>query len=136
MPQANVPTHPGREAPQQGLVPQAASAAPNPYYAPSTALQGYNSDMQAAQARQADAQAAKVNAETALLNQAQGLGSPQVQPDPMMQLAEGIASGQLGEAELQAMAQSGQVDPAMIAQAVSMVQQSAAPAQGLGGSGF
>ena len=126
MPQ-NVPTHPGREASQQGLAPQAAPV--NPYFAPSQALQSYNSDMQVAQARQADAAAAKANAEAALIQQAQGLGSPQVQPDPAMQLAEGIASGQLGEAELQAMAQSGQVDPAMIQQAVAMVQQAEAPAQ-------
>ena len=90
MPQANVPTHPGREAPQQGLSPQTAPA--NPYFAPSQALQGYNSDMQAAQARQADAAAAKANSEAALIQQAQGLGSPQVQADPMMQLAEGIAT--------------------------------------------
>ena len=72
----NVPTHPGRVA-QQGLgAPQAAQPTQNPYHTGSPSLEAYNARLAQAQTQQAYSQADKANAERALIEQSQGLGSP------------------------------------------------------------
>ena len=111
-----VPTHQGIQ--QQGL---GAPTAQNQYFAPNQALQ-------AAQAKQANAQAGNINAERAVLEQAamqQGLqAGPQVAPQEIQaqQIAEGIASGQLGQEQLGQMIQSGQVDQRVVEAAMGMAQ--------------
>ena len=133
----NTPQHPGRQ--QQGL--EAPQSQGNPYYTPNTALQ-------AAQAQQAQAAAGKAQAETAIMQQAQGgLGSP-VQAGPTVspqevqaqQIADGIIKGQLGQEQLGAMIQAGEVDQRVAEAAMGMAQQFLqqdqarnAQAMGLGG---
>jgi len=126
MPQ--VPTHPAN---QQGLgAPQGQSPA-NPYYQP-------NAGLQAAQAQQVNAQTAKVNAENALMQQAaqqQGLqAGPQITPQQVQaeQMADAIVQGQLGQEQIGAMIQAGEVDPGVAEAAVGMAQQMMQVPQGQG----
>ena len=128
-----VPQHPsaGQPAqPQQGQGLGAPQGASNPYYAPNQALKN-------AQAQQASAAASKLNAERAILEQSAGLGTlhaqPQApQPSQAADIANALASGQLGQDELAMAVQQGQVDPNAANEAMAMLQQSQAP-QGLGG---
>ena len=133
-----LPAHPARQAaaqaaPQQGLGGPVTQTNTNPYFSPSQALQGYNGQLQAAQAQQAQAQAQKAMAEAAVLQAAgrgvQGLGNPvqaqpQVSPQEVQagQLAEGLLGGQIGQEQLQGMIQAGQLDPAVAARAIGMAQ--------------
>lgn len=116
----NAPQHPARA--QQGLgAPQSQG---NPYYTPNTALQ-------VAQAQQAQAAAGKAQAEAAMMQQSQGgLGNP-VQAGPTVspqevqaqQIADGIIGGQLGQEQLGAMIQAGEVDQRVAEAAMGMAQQ-------------
>ena len=131
----NMPQHPGRvQAQQGGLAPQEApQQGGNPYYKPSAAMQGYEAKMQMAQAEQANAMANKAMAEKALIDQsmmAQGLGSPvqagpTVQPQQVQaeQIADGLIRGQVGQEQLGAMIQAGELDPNVAQAAMGMAQQ-------------
>ena len=105
---------------------QAPASEQNPYYRP-------NSSLQMAEAKQAQAMADKARAEQAVLQQQaqmQGLGNPvqagpTVQPQEVQaqQLAEGLVRGQLGQAQLGAMIQAGELDPMVAEAAMGMAQQ-------------
>ena len=125
MPQGNIPVHPAR---QQGLGAPQGQVNQNPYYQPSTALEGYNANLQQAQVAAVNAQADKARAESAVL----GLGAPQqvqqapdVSPQQVQaeQIADGIIKGQVSQGDIQGMIQAGQVDPAVADAAVGMAQQ-------------
>lgn len=131
----NTPQHPGN-APQAGL--ESTSVA-NPYHSPNQALQ-------AANAKQANAQADKVRAETAMMQQASGLGNP-VQAGPTVtpeqvqvgQLTDGLVRGQISQEQLQMGIQSGEISQAAAEAAMGQAQQFMAQdqqrmqQQGLGG---
>jgi len=129
MPQVNMPVHPAR---QQGLGAPQEQGNQNPYYRPSTALDGYNASLQQAQAMQAQAQAEKAAAETAILRG--GLGSPaqmapqeapEVSPQQVQaeQIADGIIKGQVSQGDIQGLIHAGQIDPAVADAAVGMAHQ-------------
>ena len=138
MPQ--VPQHPGR---QQGLGAPVANeqsqGVQNPYFVPSVPLEQYNANktgqaqLQQAQAAQAGAQAGKAQAESEILGALaqSGLGGnplqagPQVQPQQVQaeQVADGIIRGQVGQGQLQAMVQAGEIDPSVAEAAMGMAQQ-------------
>ena len=103
---------------------QAPASEQNPYYRP-------NSSLQMAEAKQAQAMAQKAQAEQAIMQQqAQGLGNPvqagpTVQPQEVQaqQIAEGLVRGQLGQEQLGAMIQAGELDPRVAEAAMGMAQQ-------------
>jgi len=144
----NVPMHPGNQM-QANMAPQEApqaQQAPNPYFTPSPALQGYNGQLSGeneaklAQAHQAGAQAGKAEAEArimASLGASQSLRSqPQVDGRMVEQLAQGIADGSIGDAELNELVQSGNVPPEAVQAAVELVKGAQQPAQGRGLGSF
>ena len=153
----NVPQHPARGAAQPAEPEVDLRGSNNPYYKSNPALAAANTEManlaaqqqiglEQAQTAQAYAQADKLAAENAILQQAgNGLGNinqpmaPQVNPmeAQAQELASGIAAGQIDQATLAGLVQSGQVAPEAADAAVNMVraagpQPTEAPAQGLG----
>jgi len=136
-----VPQHPGNQTPQQGLT--APQAAQNPYVTSSVALDRYNAritgedQLKLAQAEQAGAQAGKAQAEAEMLQYGaqqmagqaiaqQGLqAGPEVSPEQVQaeQLADGIVQGQIGQEQLSAMIQAGELDPRVAEAAMGMAQE-------------
>ena len=149
----NIPQHPGA---QQGLgAPQGApqqQGNQNPYYKPNVALEQANGGLtgatqqREAQIAQASAEAGKAKAEANIMAGLGALGQQAQRPDVLPQevqagqLTDGIIKGQLGQEQLAAMVQAGEVSPevadAAVMQAQQFLQEDQARLQqsGLGGS--
>lgn len=132
------PQHPGAQ-PQQGLgAPQAAphpQGNQNPYHTPNIALQQANGTLtgatqqREAQIAQASAQAGKAEAEANIMAGLGAIGQQAQQPDVLPQeaqagqLADGIIRGQVGQEQLAAMVQAGEISPEVADSAVMQAQQ-------------